>query len=381
MERRAEGDALGRLRPARRLSHRGHPHRVEQRAVHGRLRFGGPATFPRPTSSSTASTIRSAARWAASRIPTSASTTSCSASRSRSARASRRTAASRIPRPAASICGTRRSNRALRSRRSSTARSTSSKYLPSVGLTYRPLEGLALRAAWSQTVARPSFREMGFYVSVEPGTDDLIVGNPQLQLSEVESYDARAEYVWGELRRPRGASAPSTRRSRIRSRASWSGTRSTSSGVERALPHLLQQPERGHALGHRGRGAQEPRLPRARVARVLLARRQLHVHRRRGRPHRGRAGARAAVLRARPARPAQYTALEKSRRLFGQPEWIANADLSFDHPDWGTKATLAFFAISDVLDAAGTAQSRPDGVVTSSRSTATSTGSTRSTWS
>ena len=67
-----------------------------------------------------------------------------------------------------------------------------------LGFTYRPIEGLSLRGAWSQTVARPSFREMGFYVSVEPGTDDLTVGNPQLQLSDVESWDARAEYAWGE---------------------------------------------------------------------------------------------------------------------------------------------------------------------------------------
>ena len=29
--------------------------------------------------------------------------------------------------------------------------------LPAVGLTFRPLKGLALRAAWSQTIARPSF--------------------------------------------------------------------------------------------------------------------------------------------------------------------------------------------------------------------------------
>ena len=43
--------------------------------------------------------------------------------------------------------------------------------LPAMGFTYRPLEGLALRGAWSQTVARPSFREMGFYVSVEPAAE------------------------------------------------------------------------------------------------------------------------------------------------------------------------------------------------------------------
>ena len=57
--------------------------------------------------------------------------------------------------------------------------------------------------------------------------------------------------------------------------------------------------------------------------------------------------------------------LSQSRRLFGQPEWIANADLSFDHPDWGTKVTLAFFAISDVLDAAGSATIAPNGTVSS----------------
>ena len=39
---------------------------------------------------------------------------------------------------------------------------------------------------------------MGFYVSVEPATDDLLVGNPQLGLSDVESYDTRAEYVFGD---------------------------------------------------------------------------------------------------------------------------------------------------------------------------------------
>ena len=40
---------------------------------------------------------------------------------------------------------------------------------------------------------------MGYYVSVEPGSDDLIVGNPQMGLSDVESWDARVEYTWGDL--------------------------------------------------------------------------------------------------------------------------------------------------------------------------------------
>jgi hypothetical protein len=68
-----------------------------------------------------------------------------------------------------------------------------------------------------------------------------------------------------------------------------------------------------------------------------------------------------------PGESARYSGLEKSRRLFSQPEWIANADVTFDHPDWGTKVTLAYFAISDVLDAAGTTilgpNLRVDGIV------------------
>ena len=57
---------------------------------------------------------------------------------------------------------------------------------------------MVLRAAYSQTVARPSFREMGYYVTVDPSTNDVVVGNPSLGLSEVESYDARFEYTFGD---------------------------------------------------------------------------------------------------------------------------------------------------------------------------------------
>jgi outer membrane receptor protein involved in Fe transport len=62
-----------------------------------------------------------------------------------------------------------------------------------------------------------------------------------------------------------------------------------------------------------------------------------------------------------PGDPQLYTELSKRRRLFGQPEWIANADLTFDHPDWGTTVTLAVFAISDVLDAVGSSALKPNG--------------------
>jgi outer membrane receptor protein involved in Fe transport len=61
--------------------------------------------------------------------------------------------------------------------------------------------------------------------------------------------------------------------------------------------------------------------------------------------------------------PVPFTELAPTRRLFGQPEWIANADITFDHPDWGTRITFAWFAISDILDAAGAANIGPGGQI------------------
>ena len=40
------------------------------------------------------------------------------------------------------------------------------RLLPSAGFTYRPIEGLTLRGGWSETVPRPSFRELGYYPSM-----------------------------------------------------------------------------------------------------------------------------------------------------------------------------------------------------------------------
>lgn len=244
------------------------------------------------------------------------------------------------------------------------------KVLPSVGLTYRPLKGLTLRAAYSQTVARPSFREMGYYVTVEPGTDERTVGNPQLGISEVESYDARVEYVWGDLgdlvafssfykviddpiesiilRNPldldSGSAAlfrtffnnPNTARLwgiEIEARKSFDFLRKLGLDLP-GIDHLDYLSVGGNFT-----------YIEASVARTEA--------------ERARAG---VFFRTAPGDDARFGGLERKRRLFGQPEWIGNADISFNHPEWGTTLTLAVFAISDVLDAAGTASIGPDRV-------------------
>jgi outer membrane receptor protein involved in Fe transport len=240
------------------------------------------------------------------------------------------------------------------------------KTLPSAGFAYRPLEGLVLRGAWSQTVARPSFREMGYYVSVEPGSDDLIVGNPQLQLSTVESYDGRAEYTWGS----RGdllafsyfkktVETPIESiiiRDPINLELSSNALYRTYFNNPNTAELWGAELEARKSLGFFGSSAPDwlgyfsiggnYTYIDAEVART-------EAELARSRPFFGTAEGDVPLFRE----------LDSTRRLFNQPKWIFNADVTFDHPDWGIKATVAWFGISDVLDAAGTATIGPTGDV------------------
>jgi hypothetical protein len=231
--------------------------------------------------------------------------------------------------------------------------------LPTAGFAVRPLSGLSWKAAWSQTVARPSFREMGFYASLDPDTDDRVVGNPQLKLSEVTSYDTRIEYNWGELgdfvsvspfykvienpiesiliHNPINASAPSLWRT-------WFNNPNTANvwGIELEARKYLDF------------------IPLHFAEFVSIGGNYTYIH-----AEIDRSEAELArddpFFRTPDGEVARYSGLDTSRRLFNQPQWIVNVDVSFAHPDWGTKATLAYFAISDVLDAAGAAFVSPDG--------------------
>ena len=66
--------------------------------------------------------------------------------------------------------------------------------LPAVGATFKLTEGVNLRLAWSQTLARPSFKEMGPVLTKDFADDEFFLGNPNLQLSKANNYDCRLEW-------------------------------------------------------------------------------------------------------------------------------------------------------------------------------------------
>ena len=66
--------------------------------------------------------------------------------------------------------------------------------LPSVGLIYTIVTNMNLRASYSQTVARPGFRELAAYYSYDPIISDFVEGNPLLNMTAIRNYDVRWEW-------------------------------------------------------------------------------------------------------------------------------------------------------------------------------------------
>ena len=70
-----------------------------------------------------------------------------------------------------------------------------SDLLPSLGFEYQPLEPLTLRAAFSQTLARQTFKELTPILQQEYAGGPVFIGEPTLDMSELQNYDLRADWT------------------------------------------------------------------------------------------------------------------------------------------------------------------------------------------
>jgi outer membrane receptor protein involved in Fe transport len=70
-----------------------------------------------------------------------------------------------------------------------------SDVLPSFGLEYKPVEGLTLRGAFNETIARQTFKEITPILQQEFLGGPVFIGNPALGTSAVKNYDLRVDYV------------------------------------------------------------------------------------------------------------------------------------------------------------------------------------------
>jgi outer membrane receptor protein involved in Fe transport len=68
-------------------------------------------------------------------------------------------------------------------------------YLPSIGVEVKPVTEVTVRAAYSQTVARQTFKELTPIMQQEYLGGPVFIGNPDLQMSQLQNWDLRADYV------------------------------------------------------------------------------------------------------------------------------------------------------------------------------------------
>lgn len=208
--------------------------------------------------------------------------------------------------------------------------------LPAVGLTWNPRKELFIRLNYSQTVARPSFREVGAYFSQSIETGNLILGNPALQPSDVKNYDLRIEWVFGGNASDIIAFSPFAKT------------------INQPIEKMLFE---NATLGRFESWANNPGEADVKGFEVEL-RKDLGFL--------GEFftlwsfGANYTRIEAEvPLHPNTATqlqnfsldpsAVDTTRRLFDQPDWIVNFDVTYKHPRTKTEVTLALFAISDVL--------------------------------
>ncbi len=68
-------------------------------------------------------------------------------------------------------------------------------WLPMVGWNWNILDDLVFRLAYAQTLARPNFFEIVPVVQYEYVGGPIFIGNPQLTMSSLENYDARLDWT------------------------------------------------------------------------------------------------------------------------------------------------------------------------------------------
>ncbi len=234
-------------------------------------------------------------------------------------------------------------------------------YLPAATFKIDPIEGLTIKGGANVTFAQPSFRELTPIMTYDPVQNDYIVGNSNLQLSRAVSYDIGLSYEFES-----GAYI-----------AFGAFYKTINNPIEQIR---LQDEDLGPFItffNNPGKAQLKGLEFEARTDLSFLGDELENFS----------IGLNAAYINARVSYPdsvfsSYFNILSvdpatgqpsnvsgpgvgydgppygnnsppTSRRLFDQPEWITNADISYDNPDTGTVITLAVFAQSDVLTTVG----------------------------
>lgn len=212
-------------------------------------------------------------------------------------------------------------------------------WYPAVGVVYSPTKRINLRLNYSLTTARPSLRELGPYFNRSLESGDYVVGNPALQPSDVDNYDFRAEW-FGDNGTMMAASIFSKTISEPIEKVYLPGFL-TGQSVETWVNNPNEANMRGVEFEARvGLGLIDDAFRHFTIGgnlSLIDAEVEEHPEIVKQLRNNGHVGSDETV----------------TRRLFDQPEYLANLDVTWNHGKLGTTATLAINFTSDVLAASG----------------------------
>lgn len=96
--------------------------------------------------------------------------------------------------PAAAVVGGNRTIDPVTGLPRGDARFEQRDVLPSIMLVFEPIEEITFRAAYTETIARQTFRELSPVAQQEFLGGDIFIGNPNLKSAAVRNYDLRLDY-------------------------------------------------------------------------------------------------------------------------------------------------------------------------------------------
>lgn len=226
--------------------------------------------------------------------------------------------------------------------------------LPAATLKLGFMESWTIRLGYGETYALPSLRELSPYFSRDIATGDRILGNPNLQVSDIKNYNFRIEKEFDDA-----SVALSLFYKTIDQPVEQIGIvhQSTGSAIQTFFNNPGEAEVQGIELeGRTGLGFISKSLADFSVsgnislieATVPYPESILSTY-----FSTTRAGAPSGPFVGPDGPPLGNNNLPEERRLFDQPEWTANFDITYDNEDWGTTATLALYTQSEVLTSVG----------------------------
>lgn len=202
---------------------------------------------------------------------------------------------------------------------------TQTDVLPAAAFTWETSDDTRLRLAASRTVARPSFKEIAPVPFLDIFDNAIFIGNRRLEMSSISNFDARFEYAKG-----RTSTAASLFTKMIDNAIELeNGAVRRFSNVEEAQVYGMELEFQG-SLGFLTESLEDISL-----------------------------GFNYSRIFSRAVR-ARAIFGDDSRRLQGQPDYILNFNIGYDHRDWGLYTGLFLNVTGQMLALAGINEEYPD---------------------